>query len=123
MNKKAGKIVKASGAGLRRTTECGEGFFSNVPDPRSNAQPPHRGPDPRGGPRPHAGNSGQAGRGQRNPRDPRSGARPLPSANTPPPRPAAVVAPRPAPVAAVVAAAGVPHGSREGGWLPDLVYT
>ncbi|MFM7751911.1 MAG: amidohydrolase family protein, partial [Opitutaceae bacterium] len=90
---------------------------------RSNAQPPHRGPDPRGGPRPHAGNSGQAGRGQRNPRDPRSGARPLPSANTPPPRPAAVVAPRPAPVAAVVAAAGVPHGSREGGWLPDLVYT
>ena len=26
-------------------------------------------------------------------------------------------------MAAAVAAAGVPHGSREGGWLPDLVYT
>ncbi|MEY4689023.1 MAG: hypothetical protein RIR76_3046 [Verrucomicrobiota bacterium] len=26
-------------------------------------------------------------------------------------------------MAAVVAASGVPHGSREGGWLPDLVYT
>ncbi len=29
----------------------------------------------------------------------------------------------PAPVSAAVAQAGVPHGSREGGWLPDLVYT
>ncbi len=31
--------------------------------------------------------------------------------------------PAPAPVSAAVAKAGVPHGSREGGWLPDLVYT
>jgi len=90
-----------------------------VPDPRSSSQPPHRGPDPRGAQRPAGAPSsqgGSAGRGQRNPRDPRSGGRPAPGAP-------ASAAPRPAPVAAVVAASGVPHGSREGGWLPDLVYT
>ena len=34
-----------------------------------------------------------------------------------------VPAPRPAPVPAAVVQSGVPHGAREGGWLPDCVYT
>jgi formimidoylglutamate deiminase len=56
-------------------------------------------------------------RGERNPRDPRSGGRPMPTPQ--PPR----AAPRPEPVSAAVVQAGVPHGAREGGWLPDCVFT
>lgn len=56
-------------------------------------------------------------RGERNPRDPRTGGRPVPAPL--PPR----AAPRPETVSAAVVQAGVPHGAREGGWLPDCVFT
>ena len=61
--------------------------------------------------------AGGGPRGQRNPRDPRTYGRPLPPAL--PPRPER----RPEPVSAAVVQSGVPHGAREGGWLPDCVYT
>lgn len=61
-------------------------------------------------------------RGPRQGGDPRSGRRDGRSEFAPlAPRPAP--APRPVPVSAAVAQAGVPHGAREGGWLPDCVYT
>ena len=40
-----------------------------------------------------------------------------------PPRPEKRPEPRPVPVSAEVVQAGVPHGAREGGWLPDCVFT
>lgn len=55
-------------------------------------------------------------RGQRNPRDPRTYGRSLPLPVKAPER-------RPEPVSAAVVQSGVPHGAREGGWLPDCVYT
>ena len=75
-------------------------------DSRNQGSPrgPRQGGDPRG------------------PRDPRAGRSDGRSEFAPVvPRPAP--APRPVPVSAEVAQSGVPHGAREGGWLPDCVYT
>ncbi len=87
-------------------------------DPRRNERRPQPPQDPRG-PRSASPHSGASRRGA-GPRHGPHGGRDFP-AGPRPPRPEAP--PRPAPVAAAVVQAGVPHGSREGGWLPDCVYT
>jgi len=95
----------------RQPRPGGEGRGGNQPrDPRDGRDP--RNPRDRRDPRDPRGARGGAGRP--------GGYRPQPNAA---PRPAANPAPAPAPVSAAVAQSGVPHGSREGGWLPDCVYT
>ncbi len=75
--------------------------------------------DPRDRRDPRNPRDGRDRRDPRDSRDPRSGGgggRPAPQFRPAPP-------PAPTPVSAAVASSGVPHGSREGGWLPDCVYT
>jgi formimidoylglutamate deiminase len=87
-------------------------------DPRRNERRPQPPRDSRD-PRPPGPFSGEPRR-DRGPQRPSSGGRDFPAGPRPP---RADAPPRPTPVAATVVQAGVPHGSREGGWLPDCVYT
>lgn len=84
--------------------------------PGNRREPPN--PRGTGGP-----SGGQGLRGQRNPRDPRSSGRPLPGAAEQYPAGRPTAGRTPPPVPAAVVQAGVPHGAREGGWLPDWVWT
>ena len=98
------------------------------PNPNRDPRQPRAGGNGRGPRDSRGGNTPRDPRDPRNPRDGRDsrgdrsgGGRPgdYRSQSNPAPRPA----PAPTPVSAAVVQSGVPHGAREGGWLPDWVYT